>query len=83
MVLAKIMAGPFVLAPSLYALARSWRAGRSAGRLIRNVLLATAAAVAMASVWWGPHLDSSYRYLTYYGWGEGAQPYDLRRARRS
>ena len=75
MVLAKIMAGPFVLAPSLYALARSWREG-DRRPLIRNVLLATAAAIAMASVWWGPHLGSSYRYLTYYGWGEGAQPYD-------
>lgn len=75
MVLAKTMAGPFLVGPALYALVGSWRAGERRPVVV-NVLWATAVAAGLASVWWGPHLAPAFRYLLYYGWGEGADPYD-------
>lgn len=75
MVLAKTMAAPFLVAPALHALARSWRT-EDRRRVARHVAVASAVAAAVASVWWGPHLTSVLRYLLYYGWGDGAAAYD-------
>lgn len=75
MVLAKTMAVPFLIAPVVFVLRGSWRGERRAS-VAANLLLATAVAGAIASVWWSPHLRPAVRYLLHYGWGEGAAPYD-------
>lgn len=75
MALTKTMSGPFLIGPALYAVTRSWRTeGRQ--RIVANVLLASAVALALASLWWGPHLGSAVGYLMYYGWGAGSAPHD-------
>jgi len=75
MVLAKTMAAPFLVGPALVLLLRSWRTG-DRRRVAANVLLASGVAIAVASIWWMPHLASVLHYLVFYGWGEGARPYD-------
>jgi 4-amino-4-deoxy-L-arabinose transferase-like glycosyltransferase len=75
MALTKTMSGPFLVAPALYAASRSWR-GADRRRALANVLASAALALAIAALWWGPHLRSAVAYLMYYGWGPGSAAHD-------
>jgi hypothetical protein len=73
--LTKTMAGPFFVAPALWALARSWRRRDERRDVLRNAGLALAATGLVAWTWWGSHAERAVSYLLYYGWGAGADPY--------
>jgi hypothetical protein len=73
--LTKTMAGVFLFGPVVYCLGRTLPERTRVRRALANAALAGTAAVLVASIWWGPNLNTALWYMLDYGFGKGAMPY--------